>query len=608
VDQGGRGTKTIRNRPMIDPITSLAFSVSENRGVFALLVGSGISRSAFIPTGWEITLDLIRRVAQAEGVKDQTNWEAWYRAREKKDPNYSDLLDALSTTAEERRSILHSYIEPTPKERLQGHKVPTQAHRSIAKLVVDGFTKVIVTTNFDRLIENSLREAGIEPTVVSNEDSARGAVPLAHNQCFVLKVHGDYLDTRILNTEFELSKYSPVIEGLLDRIFDEYGLIACGWSGGWDTALVAAINRTSSRRYPMVWATRHQPSQTAQDIVSHRGGRFITIGDANSFFDQLSTRVVTLIETRRQNPASIELLAQAAKQFVAKSEYRVNLHDLLLQELKRAIELRDVPDLATDGAFDAGEMNRRVERYDTLSEPLIRILGILGRHGDGSEFQIVTDIIQMLAKVPSRGGITLWIDLHQKYPPMLALFAHGLGALKAERYKSIFDLLSIKIPREYDSPLSAVEMLFLYPLFGSTTGNWKWLKGLEKARTPVSEHLLSRFSEWAVDYSFGNKDFELIFERFELLGALAFMSVNYTVQEIDEASTRPPPSNFVWAPMGRIRWHERVRSALLVEAAQSPLRDQLLLAGFCRKDPQHLDASLKNLVRFGAVSRFDDYG
>src|SRR4051812_30108201 len=39
-----------------DPLTQLSFSVYENRGVFALLIGSGLSRAAEIPTGWEITL------------------------------------------------------------------------------------------------------------------------------------------------------------------------------------------------------------------------------------------------------------------------------------------------------------------------------------------------------------------------------------------------------------------------------------------------------------------------------------------------------------------------------------------------------------------------
>ena len=52
---------------MIDPGHSLAFSIEANRGVYAVLVGSGVSRAAKIPTGWEVTLDLIRKLAKLCG-------------------------------------------------------------------------------------------------------------------------------------------------------------------------------------------------------------------------------------------------------------------------------------------------------------------------------------------------------------------------------------------------------------------------------------------------------------------------------------------------------------------------------------------------------------
>ena len=57
--------------PVSNLNTQLAFSLLENKGVFAVLLGSGVSRAAQIPTGWEITLDLIRRVAAAQGVSEQ---------------------------------------------------------------------------------------------------------------------------------------------------------------------------------------------------------------------------------------------------------------------------------------------------------------------------------------------------------------------------------------------------------------------------------------------------------------------------------------------------------------------------------------------------------
>src|ERR1039458_599585 len=122
-----------------------------------------------------------------------------------------------------------------------------------------------------------------EPTVVSNEDSARGAVPLPHNRCFLLKLNGDYLDTRILNTEAELAQYSAALNALLNRIFDEYGLIVCGWSGEWDPALRSAITKAPNRRYPTFWIARAPPSGIATDIINQRDARVINVSGADIF-------------------------------------------------------------------------------------------------------------------------------------------------------------------------------------------------------------------------------------------------------------------------------------------------------------------------------------
>lgn len=49
---------------MIDPLDSLTFSLHSNKGAYAVLLGSGVSRAAGIPTGWEVVEDLIRRLAK----------------------------------------------------------------------------------------------------------------------------------------------------------------------------------------------------------------------------------------------------------------------------------------------------------------------------------------------------------------------------------------------------------------------------------------------------------------------------------------------------------------------------------------------------------------
>src|SRR6185369_300884 len=114
----------------------------------------------------------------------------WYQEKFNKQPEYSEVLAAIAKTPAERQQLLRSYWEPTAEERDEGVKLPTAAHRAIASLVAQGFVKVIITTNFDRLIETALADVGIIPTVLSTPDQVKGALPLIHTQCCVIKIHG----------------------------------------------------------------------------------------------------------------------------------------------------------------------------------------------------------------------------------------------------------------------------------------------------------------------------------------------------------------------------------------------------------------------------------
>ena len=202
-------------RLLIEPTVSLALTLESNPGVYACLLGSGVSATSGIPTGWGIVVDLIQRVARSLGEDPA----GWYEARYGEEPNYSKLLDEVARTPTERARLLKSYFEPTEEERQQGLKEPTPAHRALASLAKRGVLRMFVTTNFDRLLERALEDENITPTVVSSGHSLQGAAPLGAGDVTIVKVNGDYLDTRIKNTPDELSEYDPAINALLDRIF-----------------------------------------------------------------------------------------------------------------------------------------------------------------------------------------------------------------------------------------------------------------------------------------------------------------------------------------------------------------------------------------------------
>jgi hypothetical protein len=150
---------------MIDPTISVAFSVASGKGAYALLLGSGVSQSAEIPTGWEIVRDPISRIAIVAGKDCGTHAAAWYRIEFGKEPDYLDLLATLAKSPEDRNAIIRKYIEPTDDERVQGIKMSKLAHKAIAELVSGGYVRVIVSTNVDHVFEQALQERGIAPTL-----------------------------------------------------------------------------------------------------------------------------------------------------------------------------------------------------------------------------------------------------------------------------------------------------------------------------------------------------------------------------------------------------------------------------------------------------------
>ena len=60
------------------------------------------------------------------------------------------------------------FFKPTDEEKKLGWKSHTKAHKSIAKLAKYGYVRVILTTNFDRLLEKAFESEDINPQIISH--------------------------------------------------------------------------------------------------------------------------------------------------------------------------------------------------------------------------------------------------------------------------------------------------------------------------------------------------------------------------------------------------------------------------------------------------------
>jgi hypothetical protein len=509
---------------MIDPIQSLSFSVHANPGVYAVLLGSGVSKAATIPTGWDITLDLVRKLARVCGENADDDPAEWYKKKYSVGPDYSALLDQLAGTPTERQQLLRVYLEANESEREDGIKQPTIAHKRIAEMAAAGFIRVIITTNFDRLMEMALAEVGVTPTVIGSVDQINGALPLIHTKCCLIKVHGDYVDTRIKNTPAELREYEPELDELLDRVFDQFGIIVCGWSADWDEALRSALTRCPSRRFGMYWAAVGNPSQLASDLIKHRGASLVQIDSADDFFGRLGDNVASLIEFSRPHPLSTQIAVASIKKFLSEDKYRIQLDDLVGEAVQRVKEgAADEKFITKGGPSPTVEtFTGRVRSYEALTETLIAMAVQAGYWSKPGQYDVWIKSVAELGTVPRQSdGYKAWNGL-ARYPATLLLYALGIGAVERAQFQALGSLLASKVHLLNDSDKAAAQMLPAECLFEDEHGPQTLLAGRINKIAALSGHIHDLLRPNFHRLLPNDPRFTFVFDKLEVLMALGF--------------------------------------------------------------------------------------
>ena len=582
---------------MIDPTDSLAFSIQANRGVYALLIGSGVSKAAQIPTGWDVTCDLIRKLAAASGKSAEPDPEVWYREKHAEAPDYSKLIDGVAKTQAERQQLLRPYFEPSEQEREENAKQPTAAHKAIAWLVAQGFVRVIITTNFDRLIEKALEEAGVEPAVISSEDQVQGMVPLVHTQHCLIKLHGDYLDTRIRNTRSELSEYPVEFNQLLDRIFDEFGIVVCGWSADWDVALCKAMFRAPSRRFTTYWAAHGQTKDKAQRLINHRRAQVIDIENADKFFGTVQEKVASIDQFSQPHPLSTESAVASLKRYLPEPRYRIQLSDLIDDVVERVVASVSTPFFDVNSPEpDTETITARVRAYEAACSTLLAMATTGGHWAEEAHYDNWRRTLERLATLPHLSGKLMWLGL-QRYPATLVLYALGLGALSGNRLQLLGHLLSTEIPQADHVTKTVSQLLppnYIFEGFSLGFGNplkaMQMLEGMEKKYTPFSDWIQSEVRQYLGNTTYNNEHYDLSFDKLEILMALG------------SAHHRKKSKGLFWAPLGSFVRRSKTRERILreIEGSVSTLLydSPFVRSGIFGETPDECAESIKEFKEF----------
>lgn len=538
-----------------------------NKGVYALLLGSGISRTSGIPTGWDIVMDLTKKLAKLNDDECTPSPEEWFRKKYKEEPDYSSILAKLANTPSERVALLRQYFEPTAEEEELRLKKPTKSHRSIAKLVKQGYLKVVITTNFDRLLETALQEEGLNPIIIKHPNDIDGAMPLVHSDFTLIKINGDYLDTRFLNTKEELSSYEDKLNEYILRIFNEYGLISCGWSAKWDNGLMNLLRQSSSFRFCNYWTYLGECENELSELANYRKGMILKIKDADSFFSEISTKIATLESMNNNHPLNADIAVARLKSYIVKDEGKILLHDLIYDQQEDVYS--KVRSFLDSGLSPNRENLKPIIDYYNSSLEIILPLVVNGAFWCKTEHHemLVAVISRMAEPFPSNSGSN-YPDTIEFYriPALLLLYAIGIASVKTNNYKLLFSCFHIKI-HEYD--ISYSDQIFMLQKFHQNIVNDKLMNEILSTNkdTPTSNYVYGQLRQYFKRLIVSEREYEDIFDVFELM-----LSLNYIHLEANKYGNE-------WFPLGRYfgGYHRRNNTVFkgLMEDADV-LKDQWL--------------------------------
>lgn len=240
------GTDSIRTLALHDFTT--VWAVQQAR--FAWFVGAGVSASAGAPLARSLRDRLLfdRYAAEHRLVRqelDETDpsqvqrIHAYFDGKNGMPPlgsdgDYSAAFDLCLPDPAARKGFLRDSIE---------HVKPAFAQRVFGGLVVSGACDLVITTNFDRLLEQGVSEAQRAGTdlqtdqkrelnVAGIDSTARATTAIQNREWpLVVKLHGDFREKRLKNTDAELQTQDEAMRQFVIDVSRQFGLVISGYSG-----------------------------------------------------------------------------------------------------------------------------------------------------------------------------------------------------------------------------------------------------------------------------------------------------------------------------------------------------------------------------------------
>jgi len=240
---------------------------------------------------------------------------------------------------------------------------------------------------------------------------------------------------------------------------------------------------------------------------------------------------------------AIDDLIEKTKEYLSDSRYKIKLHDIFSQKLREVVALlADDQFKAQGGTFSEEEFIKRIKLYEDIVKEIQAMTACVAYWGDKDHYQLLgKTIARVCDNFSSESGLVVWLNLRW-YPVFLLLYSGGISAVFANNYDALATILITKV----QSPRSTYETTEVTLPIGDAAADlddaFKRLPGHERQYVPRSEYLFKLLQPGLDDLLFLGRDYEQMFDRFEVFLALVYAELEYN------------PDNRVWGPLGRFGW------------------------------------------------------
>ena len=223
-------------------------------------LGAGASESSGIPTAHWMIEDFARQLRKkwvAEGKK-KGNFQQWlesHKAWKNNTTVYGRYFECFRRTELHRLEYLHPFMKAAS---------PSWGYFCLAQLMANKQIHMVVTTNFDDLVyEASTQYTVVRPRVYSTATPLL-QVEMDEERPTVIKLHGDFLYSRINITSKELRRVDKSLEDSVANTLQTHDVVVIGCSGS-DLSIRNLFSRPAAGA--VYWCT-HQGSKIPQELLA----------------------------------------------------------------------------------------------------------------------------------------------------------------------------------------------------------------------------------------------------------------------------------------------------------------------------------------------------